>query len=248
MDSGVRIMTAQPAIAVPPLAESDPASIVFDTPTGYPLTLRSNGAQLAGELAFPAASAPPLGLAVVVQPASLHDAGPYAIGQALLAAGYAVFRIDLLTPNDTRYPDLLRDVALLESRLASCLQYLQGNDCRILGLPSGLGLGIVASGGAAPAALRLIASRQGACRVLACRNGFIDQAGRHALGYLSVPLLYVGEEHARHGDSEALPSTETSAAQHALTLINAPHDLIVSQRRQDTAQAVTAWLRRWLHP
>lgn len=224
-------------------APPSPLSPVTEPAATFPFTLRSDAAQLAGELALPAA--PAQALALVVQPTSQQDGGPYAIAQALLGAGLAVCRIDLLTPLDTRYPDLVRDVPLLENRLATCLSYLQGKDCRLLGLPPDLPLVIVASGGGAPAALRLTATRQGPCRALVCRNGFIDLAGRHALGFLPVPLLYLAEERPPQAPQD---TRETAAAVNALSLVQAPHELVRCPGRKESARAATDWVRRWLPP
>lgn len=219
-------------------APASPLSFTTEPAAAFPFTLRSEAAQLAGELALP--STPVHALALVVQPTSQQDGGPYAIAQTLLKAGLAVCRIDLLTPLDTRYPDLVRDVPLLENRLAACLTYLQGKDCRLLGLPPDLPLAIVASGGAAPAALRLTATRQGPCRALVCRNGFIDLAGRHALGFLPVPLLYLAEERPSQD------SRETAAAVNALSLVQAPHELVRCPGRAESVRAATDWISRWL--
>lgn len=134
--------------------------------------------------------------------------------------GYGLIALDLLTPQESHFPDSAHNVPRLAQRLIDWLDVLDRNE-HLTRLP----LGLYAAGDASPAALRAAAQRDLRLRALVCHNGLIDRAGKQALDYLTAPLLMLideGDSASRIAYERATPFLKGSHTQQTLATGTSP--------------------------
>jgi hypothetical protein len=102
----------------------------------------------------------------------------------LVARGYAVFVMELLSAHELQFADATQNVPRLALRLIDILDMIR-HDGDMQDLP----LGIFASGDIAPAAIRAAAQRDVQVKAVVCHGGLIDRSGAQALDLLVAPLL-----------------------------------------------------------
>lgn len=193
------------------------------------LLLKSPHAALHGELTLPDN---PRGLVLVPQLGNHPD--PAVSDGKLLERGFAVLALDLLTNQETHYPDSGQNAILLAERLIAAFDY-----CRFDGDTEFLRAGIYASGLTVPAAVRAAAQRDTYIAALVVRNGLIDHAGREYLEALEAPLLVIAD--TDHDDIAI-------ACERAFPHLHAEHRLLRQPRESGNAVAGD-WFVRWLpHP
>jgi putative phosphoribosyl transferase len=155
------------------------------------VTVASGEAALEGELKLPAGCT---GVVLFAHGSgsSRHSPRNNFVAERLRAARLGTLLIDLLTPAEDADYEMRFDIALLASRLADAVRFLQDNE-RTAKLPIGL---FGASTGAA-AALQVAAEKPQAIAAVVSRGGRPDLAGGRALGEVRAPTLLIvgGHDH-----------------------------------------------------
>jgi hypothetical protein len=193
------------------------------------LSIHTPHGPLHGELFVPDAAQ------AIVMVARSHPAAVDSLIAANLAArGYAILSIELLTQQESHFPDATLDVARLTLRLLDMMDLLR-KDVRFAEWP----LGIFATGDVTPAAVRAAAQRDQQIKALACHGGLVDRAGLQALSLLSAPLLMLQEQ------SDSVGQT---AFQRAVRHLHGIHEAHPLGPGEDPILRVAAWFGLHLHP
>ena len=156
----------------------------------HPVTIRANGAQLAGDLTIPDQAR---GIVVFAHGSrsSRFSSRNRFVASRLNDAKLATLRMDLLTPReeevDDRTTELRFDVDLLAGRLIAAMQFVN-LDPRTLNLPIGL-FGASTGGGAA---LVAAARKPELVQTVVSRGGRPDLAGDALFDVKCPTLLIVG--------------------------------------------------------
>ncbi|MBI2307661.1 MAG: hypothetical protein HYU78_10200 [Rhodocyclales bacterium] len=158
-----------------------------------PLAVHLPELTLHGDLALPDAAR-----AYLVFVSTCAGSGAAAFAAPLQQAGFATLQIDLLQSEECRFADAGGHLPLLAKRLLAVIGQLHQQ----IGLDviPALPVGLVASGQATPAAVRVAAQRDQDIRALVCHGGLIDLAGLQYLKVLQAPLLFVADP----GDTPAV--------------------------------------------
>ena len=156
---------------------------------GSLLSLRSKHGLLHGQLDVRPGTA---GLVVLA-----HASQALAAPDALLAGyfhryGLSTLSVDLLSHREERYADVHHDVPRLTHRLLEFIDLLKERIGD--GEVEAQAIGLYATNGATPAAVRAAALRDGTIAALVCCGGLIDLAGMLYLHTLNAPLLMLAED------------------------------------------------------
>jgi hypothetical protein len=177
--------------------------------------------------------APDEAQAIVLLARALPGTVDSLIAANLAARGYAILSIELLTQQESHFPDATLDVARLTLRLLDMMDLLR-KEVRFADLP----LGIFATGDVTPAAVRAAAQRDRQIQALACHGGLIDRAGLQALNLLSAPLLML---------QDPADSIGQTAFQRALRHLHGVHETHQLGPAEDPVIRVAAWFGLHLH-
>lgn len=150
----------------------------------------------------------------------------------LVARGYAVFVMELLSAHELQFADATQNVPRLAQRLIDVLDMIR-SDGDMQDLP----LGIFASGDIAPAAIRAAAQRDAQVKAVICHGGLIDRAGAQALDLLVAPLLMLFDTDDSIGET---------AYQRAMSHLHCVHEKQVLEIGEDPVIPVAAWLSKHL--
>lgn len=165
------------------------------------------------------------GLILLVR--SHHVAVDGIIAANFRAHGYAIFSMELLSTQETQFPDATQNVPRLTQRLLDVLDLIR-RDGDMEALP----LAIFATGDTSPAAIRAAAQRDTQVQAIACQGGIIDRAGLQALKYLLAPLLMLFD-----ADDEIGPV----AAQRAAAHLSVEHEIHGLEIGEDALVRVAEW-------
>ncbi|MCL2635854.1 MAG: hypothetical protein FWD50_04390 [Betaproteobacteria bacterium] len=154
------------------------------------------------------------------------------IAAGLVAQGYAILNIRLLTARELQFADAGQNVPRLSQRLLDVLDLLRDD-----GDTEDLPLALFAADDVTPAAIRVTAQRDMQVRVLACRGGLIDRAGLQALKLMKAPLLML---FAADDDLDA------AAFRRARSHLRCPCSEQVLAADEDATPTIGAWLARHL--
>ena len=142
--------------------------------------------------------------AVVVLAGVPFDPHLPALEEVLVQHRLAALTPELLSIQETHFPDSVHNVPLLTERLLHILTFAERD-----GDTNGLPVGIFATAPLAPAAVRAAAHRDTLVGAVVCHGGVIDLAGLQSLELISAPLLMLFPE-----ADELAPKTFQRAAPH----------------------------------
>lgn len=186
------------------------------------LSLHTPHGPLHGQL-----SVPPTAHALVleVHAGSHHHDSP--LTASLAGRGYGIFGLNLLTTQESQFPDTAHNVPQLTNRIIEALDFIH-QDPDLQPLP----IGLLSGGNATPAAIRAAAQRDNQVKAVACHGGIVDLAGLQALKFLASPLLMLTDRDD--------PATAT-AFQRAAPYLTTPHEHHVLGSAEDAGARVAAW-------
>ena len=141
--------------------------------------------------------------------------------------GLAVFAMDLLTAQESQFPDASHNVPKLGQRLLEILDFVRREPELQM-----LAIGLFSLGDASPAALRVAAQRDTQISAVACHGGMIDRAGKQALDLLRAPLVLL----CNADDDLARASYERSSP-----YLAAPHEIKFLPLGCDLAPLTADW-------
>jgi hypothetical protein len=173
---------------------------------------------------------PPRGLVLIARLQLAADERP--ITEALVADGYAVMNMELLSAAERQYPDTARNVPRLSQRLLTILDLLTKD-----GDTADLPLALFAAGDVTPAAISVSARRDQQIQALICHGGLIDRAGRQALKLMNTPLLML---------FAAAAGFESAAFDRARQYLPAVCESWTLAADEDSSTAVLVWLNHHL--
>lgn len=191
------------------------------------ITLQTPHGSLHGQLEKPEF---PRGLILIARSHHLPIDG--VIAAKLVAQGYAVFVMELLTTHELQFADATQNVPRLAQRLIDTLDMIR-NDGDMQDLP----LGLFASGDIAPAAIRTGAQRDAQVKAVVCHGGLIDRAGAQALDLLIAPLLML---------FDAADTIGEIAYQRATSHLRGIHQKQTLDIGDDPAIGAVGWFSRYL--
>lgn len=206
-----------------------------------PISIPAGPAWLDGVLAH----APDVrGLALILLPGALRESRDAHLAAVLQGAGFATLSLHLLTRyEESRDPDARYNVPLLATRVEAAGEWISHQP-----LLERLAVGLVATGTASGAAIRVAARAPERFPTLVCRAGRPDLAGAGPLRALRVPVRFIV------GEQDPGRDIVTQAYGH----LTAPHDwqtvkgageLFQEPGTLDTASRLAAeWLERTLPP
>jgi len=161
---------------------------------------------------------------------SHHTAADVSISAELARLGHAVFSMDLLTAQESSFPDATQNVPKLTQRFFEIIDFALRN----LDL-DGLPIGIFAFGDTAPAAIRVAAQRDLLIKSMVLHGGMIDRAGKQSLQLLVAPLLIVLDA----DDEPALQS-----CQRAVQYLSANHRTATVEIPGDATRLAAEWFEQ----
>lgn len=170
--------------------------------------------------------------ALILLMRSHHAAVDMVISENLAEHGFAVFSMDLLTTQETQFPDATQNVPKLTQRMIEVLDFAR-RDPDLENLP----IGIFSIGDTSPAAIRAAAQRDTQIKAVACHGGSIDRAGKQSLEFLNAPLLMLCDA----DDLAVKGSYERSCP-----YLSVPHELALLNQAEDPVEQVSAWFSQYL--
>lgn len=153
--------------------------------------------------------------------------------EKLADQGYAVFAMDLLTTQESQFPDATQNVPKLTQRLIEVLDFAR-RDPNLEMMP----VGIFSTGDTSPAAIRAAAQRDTQIKALACHGGMIDRAGKQSLELLRAPVLVL---------SDPEDTLSSASYEHASPYLHVPHELRSLNPAEGPVTQVAAWFSMHLH-
>ncbi|MBS1188999.1 MAG: hypothetical protein H6R10_791 [Rhodocyclaceae bacterium] len=155
-----------------------------------------------------------------------------AVAADLSAFGYAVLSLNLLTVQESVFPDAAYNAPLLTQRLVDALDRTRGD-----GDTENLPVGLFAADHAAPAAIRTATRRDAQVRALVCHGGLIDHAGRQHLQLLAAPLLMLVDA----GDKAS-----ANAYRRAAAYFSVPHEMAILAPGENPGAHIARWFGQHL--
>jgi hypothetical protein len=193
------------------------------------ITLQTPHGSLHGQLEKPEF---PRGLILIARSHHLPVDG--VISARLVAQGYAVFAMELLTTHELQFADATQNVPRLAQRMIDILDMI-----RCDGDMQDLPLGIFTSGDIAPAAIRTAAQRDAQVKAVVCHGGLIDRAGAQALDLIIAPLLMLFDVADTVGET---------AYQRATSHLRCIHQKQMLEIGDDPTMHAVVWFSRSLTP
>ncbi len=161
---------------------------------------------------------------------SHHTAVDAGISEELARLGHAVFSMDLLTAQESSFPDATQNVPKLTQRLLEVIDFALRNP-DLEGLP----VGLFAFGDTAPAAIRVAAQRDLLIKAVVLHGGMIDRAGKQSLQLLLAPLLIL---------LEAEDEARLQSCQRAVQYLPANHRTAYVEIPGDSMRLAAEWFEQ----
>lgn len=157
-----------------------------------------------------------------------HTPADPIIASHLVACGYAIFSVELVSSREIHFVDATQNVPRLAQRLIDFLDQIR-HDSDMQDLP----LAVFSSGDTTPAAIRAAAQRDIQIKAVACHGGIVDRAGLQALKLLVAPMLMLLDT-----DDELAQASFNRAKGY----LGCTHELHLLEPGEDPVIRVAGWL------
>lgn len=206
------------------------------------ISITSGQLPLRGSLSLPEN---PRGLVLLPQPGGVHPGCRHEFAaQVQEQQGFATLLVNLISFRDPQNSNLHNNVPLLTQRILDCLVWLR-REALLAPLPCG----ILAAGGAVPAALRASAQRDAQVSALVCRGGLPDQAGAFYLETLECPTLLLFGADDPSGQASGLRCQEKTHRHCKIQIIpDADREFTAAPHFETAAHMASQWLLSHLLP